>query len=142
MKVKNLPQFLIAMLLLLTFTSCSDDSDNTDNLEAINLIVGEWAVIAQHDYECGTNDIVGERFADPNQVDIYYSDGTWRYFKNGDEYWNGTWKVLSDNTYELYYEQDNVTQTHIIEFDGKDVMKFNLGECYQGTYIYTLCERL
>ncbi|MEP3209544.1 MAG: hypothetical protein ABJN95_10165 [Maribacter sp.] len=61
-------------LTLLSF-SCSNDSE-IDKLEVTDLIIGEWILISENDYDCKTDEVIYERLSQNEQIDVYHADGT------------------------------------------------------------------
>ena len=146
MKFKNFPYFITAIILLLTFNSCSDNSDDTDIPEAANLLVGEWLLISEGTYFCGTEDVDTSGLADLDDVFVFNEDGTWGDYNNGTyeddatEYsQRGTWGHIDGNNYEVYWAEDDLTETTVIEFEGNNTMKYGISDCWEitdGTSIY------
>ena len=122
MKTYNSLLYLFALVFTLSFSSCSDsDSVNSEN---VDLIVGEWLVVTDSDYICGTNNVDTERFADPNQIRVYNENGTWQDFEDGVPDWTGTWEYQGDGIYDIYYNDDKVLQVTGIEFPDDNTMRF------------------
>lgn len=130
MKVRQLP--LLLALATLIF-SCSKDSESSAP-ETPNLIIGEWLFISENDYRCGTDEVVIERLGTDNESELvnkYNLDGTWVSIDtdgNAIQGEGGTWKSLENSTYEIYFTQDEVSQVLTIEFQGNDVMNYNVDE--------------
>lgn len=130
MKARQLSILLIFATLIF---SCSKDSESGAP-ETANLIIGEWFFMSENDYRCGTDVVVNERLGTDNEsesVDNYNADGTWASLDtNGNTIQGegGTWRSLENNNYEIYFEGDMVTQNLKIEFDGNNVMKYNMDE--------------
>ena len=143
MKFKTSPYFIIAIILLLTFNSCSDNSDDTDIPEAANLLVGEWLLISDGmNYFCGTDEVQNAHAADPGIFYVFNKDGTWGDYCDGthtDEHGateysqEGTWEHIDGDNYVMYFANQDVTQTHIITFEGNDTMKYNITDCRELT---------
>ncbi|MGB5229493.1 MAG: hypothetical protein WBN55_14600, partial [Eudoraea sp.] len=142
--------YLTALFLLLTCTSCSDDSDNNiDNPEAVDLIVGEWLFVSENDYYCGTEDVRTERPASDNgydQIWVFKSDMTYESYDDGvlndAEDQMGTWESLGDGMYRLNYTVYSEARfsTTEVEFVQSNTMKFGVDdECvdFGGDNIYT-----
>lgn len=147
MKTTNFKVYLFSVLLSFLMFGCSDSDDSQDdnsNLNEVDLIIGEWLVITENDYFCGTNDVAVERATDPNQIRVYNEDGTWQDFEDGEPDWTGTWENLGDGNYSLYYDNDQVEQSEEIEFvDNGETMRFGVdGQCFEGNdgdlYTYTV----
>lgn len=121
---------LILFSLILLLVSCSKDSES-DESKPEKLIIGEWLFISENDYRCGTDDeVVTERLGTDNEAphyDRYNEDGTWER-RNGTEPYEpgGTWENLGNYQFEIYFSPDDVTDIITIEFDGNNVMNYNI----------------
>ena len=141
MKIIRL-QILISMVVLL-LTACSKDSEN-GNSDSQDLIIGQWLFISENDYFCGTDNVVGERLAEREIIDIYYSDGTWKSIDDGVQAISGTWEKSTNGRYSIYFGNDDVTQLITIEIEG-NTMKYNPTGCFdsfgENIYVYSLYNR-
>lgn len=150
MKTRNSKLLLFGIVLLLA--ACSKNSEN-DDIEPENLIVGEWIFISENDYFCGTYDVAMKHGSDQSvQTMVFEEDGTCMYYIEGEtfsgESFTGeemnTWENLGNGIYTFNSETD--TATVKIEFDGNNVMRFQIGECFESAggenlYGYTVWNR-
>ena len=105
------------------------------------MIVGQWLVVTENDYFCGTHVVRTEKATDQNQVRVYNADGTWQDFEDGVPIWTGTWENLGNGMYSLSYNDGVVEQSQEIEFlHSGSTMRFGIdNECvdFEGDTIYT-----
>lgn len=140
--------YLFAFVFILSISSCSDDTE-LENQEASQLLVGEWLLLSQSIYNCGTEEPVGGTqccLADLDDIFVFNSDGTWGGYNNGtyeeeaSEYsQRGTWEYINGNTYKVYYASDDLMETLVIEFEDNNTMKYDISDCWEmsdGTSIY------
>ena len=148
MKTCNSLLYLFALVFTLSFSSCSDNSDDaTDNPEATNLLIGEWLLISEGTYFCGTNDVNTPDLADLDDVFVFNEDGTWGGYNNGtyeqdaSEYsQQGTWEYIDGDNYAIYWAEDDFSETTTITFEGNDAMSFGISDCWEissGESIYS-----
>lgn len=153
MKIYNSTFFLFALVIVLGFASCSDDSDNENtNPDGVNLIIGEWLFVSENDYFCGTDDVRTERPASDNGYDqtwVFKSDMTYESYDDGvlndAEDQMGTWQYTGDGFYELSYTVfgEPRKDTVEIEFVNDNTMNFGIDDECRGvgeesTYTYTV----
>ena len=147
MKIKGLLSIIVTITLTLIQQSCSSDSEENTNSEAVELLVGEWLIKSESDYYCYSDTVYREIITDPNQIYEYRVDGTWQKYVDGveDEFQLGTWEEISDGLYAIDHQGDNVQYSVTVEFVGKDTMKFDIDECRdengESIYTYELHER-
>lgn len=130
MKTTKAILLLFTIFILFIQISCTSEDDAVA-LVKTELIIGEWLVITEHDYHCGTNEIFRERFTDPQQTTIYKEDGTYQHFNDNVLEYSGTWQSIGDDRYSIYYGNDDVTENLMIEFPKNNTMNFGVGECYE-----------
>jgi hypothetical protein len=140
MKIQKSLLIVVISFAFLHF-SCSSDSDEDMDNEAVELLVGEWLIESESDYFCGSDTVYREIITDPNQIYEYRSDGTWQKYTDGveDEFQFGTWEKISSDTYAIDHQGDDVQYSVTVEFVGNDSMKFDIDECRDedGESIYT-----
>nr|WP_299069355.1 hypothetical protein [uncultured Allomuricauda sp.] len=147
MKIKRVLFIIVAVTLPLIQLSCSSDSDQAMQDEAVELLIGEWLIESESDYFCGSDTVYREIITDPNQIYEYRSDGTWQKYTDGveDEFQFGKWEKISTDTYTIDHQGDNVQYSVTVEFVGNDSMKFDIDECRdedgESIYTYELYER-
>ena len=141
MKIKKITSIVAALTLTLTQLSCSSDSDENMDDETAELLVGEWLIISESDYYCGSDTVYREILTDPNQIYEYKSNGTWQKYTDGveDEFQYGTWELISDGEYAIDHFGDNIQYSVTVEFEGNGTMKFGIEQCRDedGESIYT-----
>lgn len=148
MKFYNSIFYLFTLAFVLTLNSCSKDSEDDSIMEeATNLLIGEWSIESESDYFCESDVVYRELITDPNQIYNYNDDGTWQKFEDGvaDEFQYGTWERISDGLYAINHLGDDVQDSVRVEFDGNNVMKFDITECRddngESVYNYELYQR-
>ena len=93
-------------------------------LKPSNLLVGEWLLISQGTYFCGTEDVNTPDLADLDDLFVFNEDGTWGGYNNGSyqdeatEYsQRGTWEFISGDNYSIFWANDNLTENTRIKFE-------------------------
>ena len=81
-------------------------------------------------------------------MDRYNADGTWYSLVGGERVTNGTGEggtstSKGGNVYDIYFTSDDITQSLVIEFDGKNIMRYGVDqECVEfageNLYSYTV----
>lgn len=147
MKIKSVLSIIVAVTSTLIQLSCSNDTNEDMDDEAVKLLIGNWLIKSESDYYCGTDTVYREIITDPNQIYVYRGDGTWQKYTDGveDEFQFGTWEEISDGLYAIDHQGDNVQYSVTVEFVGNDTMKFDIDECRdengESIYTYELHER-
>ena len=154
MKTYNSLLYLFALVFTLSFNSCSDS--DSDNPESIELIVGEWLLVSENDYRCGTDEVMTDRPASNNGYDktwVFKSDYTYENYDDGvlddAEDQMGTWENLGEGIYRLNYTVfgEPRSDTAEIEFvTNGNTMRFGVDDECRGTgdlssFTYTVWTR-
>jgi hypothetical protein len=147
MKIQKI-LLLIAVSVASIHFSCSSDTDEDTNNEAVELLVGEWKFASENDYYCGTENVRTERLNEnPNdgKLFVFNADGTYGDYINGElteiEDQKGTWEKTDDGKYVLIYTVNGEPRSDRVEVEfEEDLMKFGVDDpCvdFGGDSIYT-----
>ncbi len=140
--MKPYSYFFFLVCLTSFFTSCSEDSEEMpdDEIAAVDLLIGTWDYVSEHNYDCETNEILIERFI-PDDLDtsfVFNEDGT---FVERDEpnspggaIFTGTWERISETTYKFNYLTPEAYsyESDIDEglfFENDDILFFDILGC-------------
>lgn len=127
-KFFNLLMMAVALVTMVSFTSCGDDEpdDNGGNTSAI---VGEWRMTYIKSWATDNGQIISESEGDRTDDDsriVFNSDGTWYRTDNGQDFATGTYEVKGD---QIYYTFNGHTLSGPYSING-DVLKMTLKETF------------
>ncbi len=134
----------------ISLIACSEDSDSeAPEMEAQQLIVGEWDFISEHSYYCTNDEIATERPADGVvNTFTFNADGTYEENEDGTLSNKGEWTLNENGTYQIVETEnryDDVLGNYelTVEFDGQDIMKWDVYGCQNDsdTYVYARYDR-